>query len=93
MGKYLPGGKRRSNLKTRYGITTEQFDNLLIEQLGQCLICENQMKDPVVDHCHTTGVVRGLLCRLCNASIGGLKDDPAIVKRAYEYLLRCNSIG
>lgn len=85
-------------LMDKYGITSEQYNAMLKEQGGVCWICRSEEREfpfrrgesrrLVVDHCHETGVVRGLLCSLCNTAIGGLKHDPTIVARAAEYLNR-----
>lgn len=81
---------RRNRLK-RYDLTPEQFAEMLAGQDSRCLICEQQMDPPVVDHSHRDGSVRGLLCRQCNSAIGLLQDDPAILARAIEYLTRSSS--
>lgn len=81
---------RRNRLK-RYGLTLEQFDEMLIAQIGLCLICEEQMKQPVVDHDHDTEAVRGLLCQPCNAALGIFRDDPKLLTRAISYLTRSSS--
>ena len=59
------------------------------EQKGLCKICQNPpgQKGLVVDHCHVQGHVRGLLCGLCNASLGGFKDSVGLLSRAAKYLL------
>lgn len=63
---------RRGRLRHRYGITIEQYDFMLQAQGGVCKICLQE--DPkgrlAVDHCHKTGRVRGLLCRICNNQLG-----------------------
>ena len=72
-----------------YGLTEEAFNNMVIGQSGLCAICQKTMKPGLgtnVDHCHRTGKVRALLCTSCNAGIGYLKDDPAIVAAALAYL-------
>lgn len=85
---------RRSHLKTKYGITPEEFDRLLKTQGGKCAICgDANLRDergfrPHVDHSHRTGQVRGILCGRCNKGIGALRDDPEIVRRALFYLER-----
>jgi hypothetical protein len=56
------------------------------EQDGKCLICQEAVT-LVVDHCHTTGQIRGLLCNPCNTSLGHFKDDVKRLQRAIEYLL------
>lgn len=89
--------QRRSNRKRYYGITDEQFTEMFKEQGGVCAICKKpphrKRKDGnpfvlSVDHCHTTGEVRGLLCSDCNFGIGKLKHDPALLRAAIEFLSR-----
>jgi len=70
----------------RYGITPEQLAEMVITQEGRCKICEQPSPNLSIDHCHTTGVVRGLLCRSCNTAIGHFRDDPEVMQRAIEYL-------
>lgn len=76
------------NLKYKFGITVRQFDQMLLAQLGRCAVCRKVMEKPHVDHCHKTKKVRGLLCFNCNIGIGYLKDDPAALRRAADYLER-----
>jgi hypothetical protein len=58
---------------------------MVAAQNDRCLICERPGK-LVVDHCHATGRVRGLLCNLCNTAIGQLRDSPALLRKAAEYV-------
>ena len=84
-----PDTYRPYHLKARYGITVDEYDELEKAQGGVCKICqrpETQRKRLAVDHCHTTGAVRGLLCTTCNAAIGHLLDDPEIIRRAADYV-------
>jgi hypothetical protein len=83
--KANPAARRRIHLKAKYGITPEEFDRMADAQQGLCGIC-GEDKQLVVDHCHDTGRVRGLLCRQCNAAIGQLRDDPALLRHALEWL-------
>lgn len=69
----------------RYGITTEDFEKLKSSRGELCEICELQ-KWTSIDHCHTTGKVRGLLCVNCNAGIGHLKESDQIMLKAVEYI-------
>lgn len=80
--------RRKRWLKLKYNITIEQYKNLLLSQDFLCAICGTQMeeKDICIDHCHTTGKVRGLLHRTCNAAIGLLKEDINILANAISYL-------
>lgn len=82
--------ERRKNLKFRYGITIEQYDKILDKQNSSCGICHQHEdtlnKRLVVDHCHTTGKVRGLLCPSCNRGLGLLKDSDEVLFQAIAYL-------
>lgn len=77
----------------QYGIeiTLDQYAQLWLAQNGACKICRQLPKAPItrlsVDHCHTTGRVRGLLCSRCNSAIGMLDDSPALTLAAAEYLV------
>lgn len=79
---------RAYRLRTKYRLTPTQYDELYIKQKGLCAICMNPEKKLHVDHCHTTGIVRGLLCVRCNTGIGNLRDDHIILENALKYLLR-----
>jgi recombination endonuclease VII len=67
------------DLKAKYGITLEDYAAMLERQDGQCAICGTADEKLVVDHNHTTGRVRSLLCHLCNALIGCAREDVAIL--------------
>lgn len=76
-----------------YGITTEEYDALMEVQGGACAICGStewpgKNNTPHVDHCHTTGKIRGLLCGKCNVALGNMDDDPARLRAAADYLER-----
>uniref|UniRef100_UPI00111D166A endonuclease VII domain-containing protein n=1 Tax=Nitrospira cf. moscoviensis SBR1015 TaxID=96242 RepID=UPI00111D166A len=80
---------RERHQKYKYGLTTEQYNAMLLEQGGGCAICRGQCKRNSrlsVDHCHRTGAVRGLLCSNCNTGIGMFKDSPALLQAAADYL-------
>lgn len=82
--------KKDQDLKKGYGISLEDFNKKLVEQNYRCKICdvhqENLKRALCVDHCHKTGTIRGLLCDLCNRSLGLLKDNKEVLKKAIEYL-------
>jgi hypothetical protein len=82
---------KKYSLKQLYGFTLEQFEAMLLAQRNCCVVCLcsfGSSKDAHVDHDHTTGIVRGLLCTNCNNGLGRFKDDPAILRRAADYLER-----
>ena len=72
--------------------TVEEYDNLLQEQELGCAICGAQSNKNgtrlCLDHCHTTGKIRGLLCHYCNTSLGKFNDDIELLQSAIEYLKR-----
>jgi hypothetical protein len=86
---------REANLQRLYGITSSDFEKMVSAQAGKCAICLKEQQEEVlyVDHCHETGRVRGLLCRLCNFALSNLKDDPAAAARAARYLRQKTAPG
>lgn len=77
---------RAHRLKKKYGLTDQQYRTMVQSQNSQCLICQDPSDQLVVDHCHTSGKIRGLLCRTCNTAIGLLKDSPLVALAASTYL-------
>jgi len=77
-------------LKRRYGISVEEYEALLINQNYKCAICSIEQcpsgRNFAVDHNHTTGKIRGLLCSNCNTSLGRMKDSKQLLQKAIEYL-------
>jgi hypothetical protein len=76
--------------KSKYGITQEQYDGMLQKQDNKCAICKTTEPKGCgswhIDHNHSTGQVRGLLCNNCNVGIGSLGDDPTRLTEAAKYL-------
>ena len=73
----------------RYGLTSEQFEDMRLAQEGRCAICRIEALPRLhIDHNHKTGKVRGLLCGNCNKGIGLLRDNPDFLQSAMEYLQR-----
>ena len=74
-------------IKAQYGISIEQYNEMLNRQNGVCKICKKENgRRLCVDHCHTTGRVRGLLCDNCNKAMGLCNDDPKLLRLCAEYL-------
>ena len=72
-----------------YGLTVAQYEQMLAKQEGKCAICGELPKTGrrlYVDHDHTTGLVRGLLCNRCNAGIGLMQESLDLLQRAIRYL-------
>ena len=80
-------------LQHKYGITLVDYNIMLESQGGVCKICRLAAKQLCVDHCHTTGKVRGLLCHGCNRGIGLLKESKQNFLAAIEYLYGPQTCG
>lgn len=85
--------QRKSNLKMKYGLSEEDFQEIENAQNSLCAICKQppngngaRFKTLFVDHNHTNNKVRGLLCHNCNVGLGSFRDNPALLFRAIEYL-------
>lgn len=85
-----PEKRRFSSIKSRYGITREQWNELFIKQGKACAVCRRVTPDSKVgwhtDHDHKTGKVRGILCAKCNRTVGYLESSVAPL--AQEYIVR-----
>lgn len=77
---------KKSNLKRNYGLTLDEYGEMMARQKGCCAICSRSMETPNVDHCHETGRVRGLLCSTCNGGLGMFKDCVPLLEQAIRYL-------
>lgn len=80
---------RRALLWKLYGLTPDQWSAILARQGGRCAICGTDEPKGCgwhTDHCHETGVVRGILCTHCNSGLGFFRDNPAHLVAAIEYL-------
>lgn len=84
--KYTKEENRNFTLKSRYNINLNIYTEMYTRQNGKCDICKNSFDNLVVDHCHASTNVRGLLCNSCNSGIGFLKDNIEILNNAINYL-------
>lgn len=88
--KNNPKRHKHNELMRKYNITYEGYIVLEKQQKAMCIICgktkEENGQDLAVDHCHKTGIVRGLLCKSCNRGLGMFQDNPKLVLTAYRYL-------
>lgn len=86
----IRAGKRVDKLKRRFGLTPKMYDQMLENQNYCCAICGihrvKLSKNMAVDHDHSTGVVRALLCSSCNTSLGQLKEDVQILENMIAYI-------
>lgn len=83
--------RRRSRTVAGYGLTLDDFDTLLAAQGGLCAVCRQdprtgRWREPHVDHDHSTGKVRGILCHPCNTALGLAGEDPARLRALAAYL-------
>jgi hypothetical protein len=83
--------KRKSQRLREFGTDLEWYNSTLSKQGGACAICGHSDMSkprifPHIDHCHTTGKPRGLLCGRCNIGLGYFRDDPELLKGAIKYL-------
>lgn len=81
----IRAGVKCAQLRRLYGITLAEFDAMVQAQGGACAICGDTTKRLCVDHDHTTGKVRQILCNLCNVTLGSL-EDADWMRRAAAYL-------
>lgn len=83
---------RKLALMKNYGVTVGQYDSMFASQGGLCAICSKPEKAKrgylCVDHDHSTGMVRGLLCYRCNAALGQVGDSVDVLTKMIEYLSR-----
>lgn len=80
---------RCKNLRSKFGLTVEDYDRLLAKQKGRCAICGQhppKTRRLAVDHIHGTRRVRGLLCTHCNVALGLLGEDVHRIVRMLDYL-------
>ena len=82
-------------LKRNYGLSEVDFDKLMVAQKGECAVCNKKdTKRPLqVDHCHSSGKVRGLCCLKCNRGMGLMEDNPEYLRNAADFIERIRSKG
>lgn len=91
------GKWKEQHLRKKYNLSVEDFNAIFVAQNGQCAICATTFNDAFVgtrqregkahvDHCHTTGKIRGLLCTKCNTALGLFDEDIVRLLNAIDYL-------
>lgn len=86
----------RQELVRKHGVKPDWFDSQIAKQGNMCPCCKrafewgNKQTTPHVDHCHETGVVRGILCNRCNTVLGLCSDDPKLLQSLARYLKKCH---
>jgi len=76
---------KKAMMKMKYGLSLEQIEQMKKDQNFKCKICKVETR-LAVDHCHTSGRIRGLLCIKCNTGLGMFLDNVLFLKSAQEYL-------
>lgn len=90
---------KRNKIKRDYGLSWEQYKNIIDAQNGKCVICSiefdltpvrggSHRNSPHIDHCHNKGHVRGILCSQCNRGLGCFSDNTNSLQNAIAYLRR-----
>lgn len=88
LDKHLEYQKQRLS---KYGVTLDWYNAQIERQGGRCAICQEVPTGERpwhVDHCHDSGIVRELLCGPCNTGLGHMRDNPAVLRAAADYLER-----
>lgn len=87
---------RLQHVKRLYNLDADTYLGMVLKQENLCAICGNvetsknkngDVRPLCVDHCHTTGKVRGLLCNKCNALLGHANDDISVLENSIKYLM------
>lgn len=87
-----PEKQHATEIKRHYGLSKEDYNKMLTSQNMRCKICQKKHEPSIkrgklyVDHNHSTGAIRGLLCGGCNSAIGHMNDDIELLKAAIDYL-------
>lgn len=86
-----PRKVKDSNRRAKFGITLTEYEDIYHKQGGLCDICLVPIEmgpGAHLDHCHTTGKIRGFLCQDCNFGLGRFEDNPNRLRQAITYLAR-----
>lgn len=91
--KTIQSANHRSRIKNTYGLSKIEYELKKKEQDGKCAICESEngsarWPNLSIDHDHSTGKVRGLLCHTCNSALGMFRENKEVLLKAIKYLER-----
>lgn len=98
LNKFINEQKKINAIKTKlkkYNINGDEYEKMFI-LYKNCNICQvsfSKKLKPVIDHCHATGKVRGLLCNYCNLALGLFKDNTTTLSKAIEYINLNNPVS
>lgn len=81
-----PAKQREYVIRCRYGLELHELQRMVDNQDNRCAICSKELTRYHIDHDHSTGEVRGLLCASCNSALGKLDDSIEILQNAIDYL-------
>lgn len=86
--KRNPRAAKNADLKKSFGITIDEYERMLAQQDGRCAACKGEpgARALAVDHCHESGLVRGLLCHPCNTALGLLRECPSRMNALKDYI-------
>lgn len=88
-----PKQAKEYQLKRNYGLSLEDFEGMLLKQDNKCAICSSNLSTrPHIDHSHSTGKVRAILCQSCNVGLGHFKDNEEFLYSAIQYLNKYSDI-
>jgi len=80
--------KPHEQTRRKLGISEEDYNTLIEKSKGGCEVCSRPLDKVCIDHCHTTGKVRGVLCNNCNTALGLVGDNVATLSKLIQYLER-----
>jgi hypothetical protein len=87
--KLHPTRHKNNTLIAKYGITLDQYNEIVKSQNNKCKICDKELLTSIqtnLDHCHGSKKIRGILCSMCNKGLGHFKDNANVLEKAAKYI-------